>query len=406
VYPFQTISAALLSAVPGNEVFVSPGTYNQSSTLVIPAGVSLRGANTQSVLIQNLGATNSFTLVEMLSNTRIEDVTLTLTSGTQTLCGAQYVVVAMSGGNIPSIKLRTMVMNGNNFNKGGNVYGIYASGNANTDVSIPVSGTTVRATTINMNTSGQTGNATGGCNAHCIYSSGSNRVSTRDTNCFLLGTNCSSARLIGCETTVSGSYMDLQSSAVAVTTCGTVTNCSVGEISQTHPYSVITLGATHLLYHSANGFGFSTIQLSTNFIYGIYDTTAWSSGDFNKSGFMFPGTVPRSSIDLTSTTDAFPYTVAQTCILNQLLFRVNPGAVLGTNGSPVLYTNIYSNENFTTPILTLSLTGSNRVISNFNFSKTLQSGDRIYVNISGKGAGNGGSNVTGLYSATVDFGLY
>ena len=409
IYPFQTISAALLNAVSGNEVFVSPGTYNQSSKLVIPAGVSLRGANTNGVFIQNVGATTSFTLLEMLSNTRIEDVTLTLTSPTQTLCGADYVVVAMSGTNIPSIKLRTMVINANNSNIGGNVYGIYASGDANTNTAIPVSGTTVRGTTINVNTSGQTGGATAkGSNARCIYSTGSNRVSIRDTNCFLTGTNCSGATLYGCETTVSGSWMDLQSSAIAAATAGTSNNCSVAEISQTNSNSVITLGATHLLYHSANGKGFSSIQLVTNFIYGVYQTTNWD-GNFNMNGYLFPGTTLLSAVAATSTTDAFPYTVPEDCILTRVLLRVNPSAILGTNGAPIMHVKIFTNEDFATPIITLSLTGTTRVAKSNNFSKRLLANDRIYVNMSNVGQGSGGggvSNVTNLFSAVVDFELY
>jgi hypothetical protein len=406
IYPFQTISAALGNASTGDEVFVCPGTYNQSSRLVIPAGVSLRGANTQGVQIQNTAATTSFTLVEMLSNTRIEDVTLTLTSSTTTVCGAQYVVVAMSGTNIPSLKLRTMVMNANNFNKGGNVYGIYASGNANTDITIALSSTTVRGTTINVTTSGQTNGTFLGSNARCIYSSGSNRVSIRDTNCFLIGSNCSGAKLIACETTVSGSRMDLTASIISARSLGTTTNCSLAEISQTSSNSVIELGATHLLGHSANGLGFSTIQLGTNFIYGVYQTTSWNTGDFNMTGYMFPGTALRSAVEATSTTDAVPYTIPQDCILNRVLLRVNPVAVLGTNGSPIMHVKIFLNENFVTPIVTLSLTGTTRVFSNFNYSRALLKDDRVYVNLSNVGAGGGASNVTGLYSATVDFELY
>jgi hypothetical protein len=88
---------------------------------------------------------------------------------------------------------------------------------------------------------------------------------------------------------------------------------------------------------------------------------------------------------------------------------VNPGAILGTTGSPIMHAKIFINEDFLTPIVTLSLTGSASVVSNFNFSRALVKDDRVYVNMSniGEGSGGGGvSNVTGLYSATVDFELY
>jgi hypothetical protein len=91
--------------------------------------------------------------------------------------------------------------------------------------------------------------------------------------------------------------------------------------------------------------------------------------------------------------------------MNEFVFRVNPNAVLGAPA--VLHANIYLNENFANSIISLSLTGTTNVVSNFNFSKTLSAGDKIYVNICGGGATGGGSpNVSGLYSATVDFALY
>ena len=59
--PFQTISAALLSADSGQTVYIYPGVYNES--LTIPAGVSIRGASTASVFIRKANVTVSTTLM-------------------------------------------------------------------------------------------------------------------------------------------------------------------------------------------------------------------------------------------------------------------------------------------------------------------------------------------------------
>jgi len=76
--PFKTISSALSSASIGQQVFVRAGTYNES--INIPAGVGVRGASTQTVKIQKLGVAVSTTLATLNNLSRLEDVTLNLTS--------------------------------------------------------------------------------------------------------------------------------------------------------------------------------------------------------------------------------------------------------------------------------------------------------------------------------------
>ena len=77
-YPFLTIGSALNNVSAGQTVFVRPGTYNEKITM--PAGVALRGANTQTVTVQQLNTTSNTTLLTMGSNCRVEDMTFTLTS--------------------------------------------------------------------------------------------------------------------------------------------------------------------------------------------------------------------------------------------------------------------------------------------------------------------------------------
>jgi hypothetical protein len=78
--PFSTISAALSNATSGQNVVVRPGTYNE--TLVMPDGVSVTGAGTQCVIIQQLNVTSNTTLITMSTNNRFENFTANLTTAT------------------------------------------------------------------------------------------------------------------------------------------------------------------------------------------------------------------------------------------------------------------------------------------------------------------------------------
>ena len=401
VYPFRTIQAALTSATPGDEVFVSPGTYSQNTGLIVPAGVSVRGANTSSVIIQRVNATTSFTLFEMSSNSRLEDATLLLTSSSELISNAHYTLIHVSGSAILTTTLRSLVLNATCTNAGGNVYGVWATGNsANTSVAVPYA--VLRGCIIDINASGLR-SANGGSNARCIYSTGSNRVTTRDTNCFVTGTNCVGAQLIGCETTVSGSYMDLQSSTISASG-NLITNCSVAEISQTNTDSRIALGYTNLLHHSANGKGFDVNQTLANYIFGFFSaaditrSTGGANGIGGSNFFLLPGTSTFQIIVDNSSTSAVPYTVVQSGLMHDILLRVNNNANLADS---TLHMKLFVN-NTTTPICALSVSGTNRIATIPNTSFTVNEGDSVYVNLSFSA---GSTNLTNFRSCTVDFGL-
>lgn len=61
--PFLTITAALAAATSGQQVYVLPGTYNESIT--IPSGVGVRGMSVKTVIIQQVAVTSNTTLVTM-----------------------------------------------------------------------------------------------------------------------------------------------------------------------------------------------------------------------------------------------------------------------------------------------------------------------------------------------------
>jgi hypothetical protein len=392
-YPFLTVNAAISAATTGNLVWVGPGSYTLTGPLVLSNSVAIRGAGTQSVQIQYLNATTSFTMVTMNSNCRIEDVTLTLTSSSTVTSGAEYVGFYIEGSNVVSSKLRGMVLNMTNYNPGGNVVGVLTQGDI-ASPELPTSADTMRSSTININTSGQIGGY-----ASCVRVAGQTRVSERDMNNFLVGTNCSGSRLIAKET-VSAGYLDMRASLIAATGTG-LTNCSLAEISQTNVSSVIILSYTRLQYHSANGLGFTIAQVPANVVYTLYEPTGtWSTGEFNTAYYLTPGT-QNVATTITNSTFSVPFIVEQDCILYGVYLNLNNPII--NNG--VMTANIYNNSIVSSNLivsLSLSAAGGTTVTSNYAVSHTLSKGETLYVVATGTGAT--GAQTT-FHSLQINFAL-
>jgi hypothetical protein len=392
-YPFLTVNAAISAATTGNLVWVGPGTYPLTGPLVLSNSVAIRGAGTQSVQIQYLNATTSFTMVTMNSNCRIEDVTLTFTSSSTLTSGAEYVGFYIEGSNVLSTKIRGMVLNMSNYNPGGNVVGVLTRGDIPAP-EVPTSADTMRAATLNINTSGQIGGY-----ASCVRVAGQNRVSERDMNNFLVGTNCSGTRLIAKET-VSAGYLDMRASLIAATGTG-LTNCSLAEISQTNVSSVIILSYTRLQYHSANGLGFTTAQIPTNIVYTLYEPTGtWSAAEFNTAYYLTPGT---QNVATTITTSSFsvPFIVEQDCLLYGVYLNLNNPII----NSGVMTADIYNNGIVASNLivsLSLSAAGGTTVTSNYAVSHKLNKYESLYVVATGTGAG--GAQTT-FHSLQINFAL-
>jgi hypothetical protein len=392
-YPFLTVNAAISAATTGNLVWVGPGTYTLTGPLVLSNSVAIRGAGTQSVQIQYLNATTSFTMVTMNSNCRIEDVTLTFTSSSTLTSGAEYVGFYIEGSNVLSTKIRGMVLNMSNYNPGGNVVGVLTRGDI-ASPELPTSADTMRASTLNINTSGQIGGY-----ASCVRVAGQTRVSERDMNNFLVGTNCSGTRLIAKET-VSAGYLDMRASLISAS--GTaLTNCSLAEISQTNVSSVIILSYTRLQYHSANGLGFTTAQIPTNIVYTLYEPTGtWSAGEFNTAYYLTPGT---QNVATTITTSAFsvPFIVEQDCLLHGAYLNLNNPII----NSGVMTADIYHNSIVASNLLvslSLSAAGGTTRTSNYALSHKLYEEESLYVVATGTGAG--GAQTT-FHSLQINFAL-
>jgi hypothetical protein len=283
-----------------------------------------------------------------------------------------------------------MVINVTNNNPSGSCVGLLTTGSS-TSPSVVTSADTIRGSTINVNASGQQGGY-----AECIRVAGANRSSARDTNMFVTGTNCTGAQLIGCET-VSAGYLDLRASIVSASGDATsITNCSMAEISQTNPSSEIILSYTRLQYHHANSLGFTAAQIPTNIVFGIFDTNNWTAGDFTSNYYLLPGTTRRTAA-ITDPTKTAPFVIEQDCLLRGVYLSANVSL-----GASVMTLNVYHMDTTSTPVFSLSLTGSVTNVANNSKSYTFHNGDLMYVSVNGDGS----TPTTALRSFQVNIGLF
>ena len=226
--PFLTIGNALNNAQSGQCIYVLPGVYNE--TLTLPSNVSVRGINLQAVTIQQLNCVANTTLVTMGTNSRLEDVTLTLSSSSN----VNLTNVYFPDSTTINTKLRTLVINTTSTATGANnIYSILSNGTSSNTVS---SFNAVQRTTINTTSAGS------GVN-RAIMNSGSNYFSVRDATIFCTG---SGSNLVGVENSNSTGYTSVKTSTISGTTYDIVRTAGT-----------LLLNSTDLQNGTSNGLGFS-----------------------------------------------------------------------------------------------------------------------------------------------------
>lgn len=316
--PFLTISASLAIATSGTNVIINAGTYNEA--LTIPSGVCVTGASTQAVTIQKLGVTANTTLITLNANSRLENVTCTLTSaGNYNLTGVEYA----TGASITA-KIRTSVINVTSTTVNGPTIlgalsaGISATGYSATDA--------IARTTINV-TSSSTGITRG------VYVTGANRFTIRETNIYARGTG---TNIVGFETNNASSVSAIRTSTVS----GALYDVN-------RALGTMLVGATDLVNNTANGNSFTATQAPASFSFGTINGLGT-----NRRYYMLTGTIPVGQLTNEAKSNpydpllALPVPVTQVSLIIAVTMAYQPALPVGTS----ITLNIYKNLSLTPEI--------------------------------------------------------
>jgi hypothetical protein len=352
ILPFRTVEAAITRIASAGlieqTIWVLPGTYDLSAGITIPDTCSLRGMSTQTTTIQLLNATADTTLVTMGSQTRLEDVTLKLTSAQHhTLVGIEF-----GGTTTTTAKLRTSVITVDNrtASAGGtsNVYGINCTGSiVDPTFTGAFSFNSLKGSTVNVYSNGA-GNKRG------VLVSGANTVTSRDFNIYVAApANVASAgSYVGIETNDPDSpyygSIQVRSTTIGATPPAVGNAYTASDILQTTPAinapptylasAGIQVGpGCDLVSKSAGGKGFSTYIYPTTLFYGCRGTIANVP-----AGWLWLGTNEfQNGKYPDTTTPAARYRVQQAVIVTGIQVSCN----VGPAGANSLVVTVCKNTN-------------------------------------------------------------
>lgn len=402
---YQTVQGALAAVTTagstGKTVYVLPGNYDISGGITLPTGIALRGMNTQTCTLQGLNVTADTTLITMGENTRLEDVTMKLTSaGHHTLKG-----IVFGGTTTKTSKLRTTVLTVDN--------SAASSGGSSTVTGIECNGTdgyssssfsfnSLKGSTINVFSNG-------GGNKRGILVSNSNTVTTRDLNIYVpapTDPSNNTGSYVGVET--ADAINNIGSIQMRSTTVGTVRpttgqTYTASDILQTNPTTIsdptylaapgIQIGpGTDLVTKSAGSKGFSTYNYPTVLCYGL-------KGDLRSGsnpGYLWLGTqaVNAGTFPDPAVPPILPayFRVQQPVLLSGMSVALNgapdpTGLTLSVTVS-VEYTPISNGTLVPSTPFTITLTGAETAKNFYNASLSLNTGDKIHVKVSHTGTGN------------------
>jgi hypothetical protein len=361
---FKTITAALALAVSGENVIVNAGTYNE--ILTIPGGVSLTGAGTQCVVIQQLLVTANTTLITMGLNCRLENFTANLSSNGN---------FNLTGVNFPSdtsitAKMRNSVWTVTSTYVGvGNpsIIGVLSAGISTPPTTNYTAANAIQRTTINV-LSSSNGITRG------IYVSGANRFAIRDAVVYARGSSAGTGtNIVGAETTNANAYLELKTSTISGILYDI--NRTLGDI---------LLGFTDLRNNKANGNSFSTVVESSNLTFGIVGNL-----QSNHTEYLAPGTMAKPSLPISAL--SIPTTQ------NMILFS---GTVIFTGTLPAAATitfNLFKNVSIV-PVYSITVNQGQTTVVNTAQSVDFSQGESYYatcVTVNNPGIGT--------FTATVAF---
>jgi hypothetical protein len=406
--PFATINAAITAAtgVASSSVrvtiWVLPGIYTLSSAITIPNFCSLRGVSLQTCTIQMINVTADTTLLTMSENTRVEDISISLTSG------GHYNLVGVNFPSTSSVtaKLRTSIVSVNNStasNSGtSNVYGVLCSGTGSLGPA-SFSFNCIKGSTINVYSNGF-GNKRG------IFVNSTNIVTTRDTNIYvappaLTFTGATGASYVGVETNDTNNTGSLQ---LRSTTIGAVSPTGsqayrYSDILQTTPATItnptylasagIQVGpGVDLVTKTAGGKGFSAYVYPTTLFYAVIGILN-VSGITDIGGYLWPGSVPVNegkgqSVKYPDQTIPYAsYRAQQPFILAGM--NITSAIAPGTgNTTTITVRKTPSGGSIADTVYTLTFNATDTNKSKYDASVNFGAGDLIHVFVSYTG-GNG-----------------
>jgi hypothetical protein len=372
--PYKTVNAAITAitafGTPAT-IWIMPGTYTLLSGITIPTGCAIRGMSLQTTTIQMTGVSISTILVTMSSQTRIEDLTLTLTTATSgiTITGIQFPSTTTT-----SSKVRACVVNvSSSATSGtGNIYGIYADSTATTSNPFTIQSlNAIQRTTVNTSTG--TGST---ANVYSIYidPSSSCQMAIRDA-VFFAGATGATTNAIGAYNGSTASFLSLKTSSCYGGLYDIQQTSTIGNTAQ----SIIQLSSTDLLNSNADAYGFSVIN-SPNLI------TFTLIGGFTNgtnSYYLTPGTLlslPTANIVYStqfnqktivySITAFYSVAIAGAATLTVTLLSSSSYSTAGTQFGPTI---TFNNTN---------TTGPGARIAYQNFSASIISGNYLQVRVS------------------------
>jgi hypothetical protein len=396
--PFATMGAAITAAGAVASVsnlvtiWVLPGIYNLSAGITVPPYVALRGLNTQTCVVQMLGVTADTTLLTMGENTRVEDLTLKLTST------GHYALKGVVFGGTTSItsKLRVCVVTVDNSGAS------YTGTSAVTGVEFSGTGTlgagsfsfnSIKGSTINVYSNG------GGTKRGVVVTN-TNVTSTRDTNIYVAqppNPTGATGSYVGVETNDPSQTGSIQ---LRSTTIGTVTpiagnTYTASDILQTTPTTItnptylasagIQVGpGVDLVTKTAGGKGFSTYNYPTTLFYVVIGTLSVSAAP--SGGYLWPGGVyasPSGGGNIAYPDQTSPpaqYRIQQPLILSGM--QVNCATAPGSGHSTTVTVRRTPNGgSIADTVYTLTLSNAITNVSYYNASVSFAAGDYIHVRV-------------------------
>jgi hypothetical protein len=332
-----------------------------------------------------LGVTADTTLLTMGENTRVEDLTLKLTSaGHYTLKG-----ILFSGTTCATAKLRTCVLTVDNSaaSSGGTsiVAGVEAAGTGALSAS-SFSFNSLKGSTINVYSNG-------GGPKRGIRVTNTNVISTRDLNIYVAQptSTASTGSYVGVEAADPGNTGSIQ---LRTTTVGTVTptagqSYTASDILQSNPATItdptylaspgIQLGpGVDLVTKTAGDKGFSSYTYPATIYYGLKGDIK----DATSAAYLWPGTqaIANGKFPDPGTPAAY-YRIQQPTLLAGLSVGLN--AAPGTGHSvTILVRHTPYGGSITDTAFTVTLTNAETFKNFYSSSHTMNVGDYVNVQLS------------------------